>query len=308
MIQKPPQLSELCWLADVRQAAQPINVQHPIWIRSRVIESGPCIPPERHPNCEFCLIEQGKGIALVGKEQKKHREGDLLIFGSGVPHWVQITHYPFKFIAIHFLPGILFELAPESDAARMLHRFTAGQKLADRLMRPPDSMREFFRKGFNSLDIESEQKKFGWEAKLRSGLVDMIVELMRHEQKSGREESEQAAQVEIDWHPLERALRFLRQHVAETVYAREVAAAAGVSESRLKVLFRNVMGTSWSHYLQGYRIHLAAARLSEPGQNVLEIALAVGFGNLSHFSSTFRSLMGVSPIKYAKRANQKFED
>ena len=64
----------------------------------------------------------------------------------------------------------------------------------------------------------------------------------------------------------------------------------------------------WSRYLQGYRIHRAAALLSQPGHNILETAMAVGFESLSHFNTIFRSVMGVSPRVYAKRAAGKEGD
>ena len=78
-----------------------------------------------------------------------------------------------------------------------------------------------------------------------------------------------------------------------------------MSESRLKALFHDVLGMPWSRYLQGYRIHRAAALLSEPGHNILEAAMAVGFESLSDFNATFRSVMGVSPSIYAKKAGGK---
>jgi AraC-like DNA-binding protein/mannose-6-phosphate isomerase-like protein (cupin superfamily) len=290
---------DLCWLVDLQKASPPLSIEHPIWIRSRVIEEGPTLPPERHPNCEFCFIERGAGTALVGREQMSRKEGDLLLYGPGVPHWFHITQYPFQFIAIHFLPSLLFDLAPATDAARILHRFTSRQSLAQRLIRPAAASRDYFRSRFNKLHDEFLSRDFGWEVKVRAGLVEMLVELMRWEQKKSRRNQE--ILLDSDWAPLERALHFLRNHVTEPIYARDLALAARVSESRLKVLFHDVLGTSWSHYLQGYRVHLAAARLCEPGRRITEIALDVGFENLSHFNVTFRSFMGVPPGEYAKR-------
>ncbi|MGI8964931.1 MAG: helix-turn-helix transcriptional regulator [Limisphaerales bacterium] len=97
----------------------------------------------------------------------------------------------------------------------------------------------------------------------------------------------------------------MREHFAEDIYARDLAAAAGVSESRLKVLFQEMLGMPWTQYLRGYRIHRAAALLCEPNHHILEACLAVGFQSLSHFNSTFRSIMGVAPSVYAKRAAGK---
>ena len=94
---------------------------------------------------------------------------------------------------------------------------------------------------------------------------------------------------------------YLREHHAEPVYAKDVARAAGISESRLKILFRYALNLSWVKYLQGYRIHRAAALLSEGRLNVTEAALEVGFDSLSHFNETFHSFMGVSPKSFVRK-------
>jgi AraC-like DNA-binding protein len=47
--------------------------------------------------------------------------------------------------------------------------------------------------------------------------------------------------------------------------------------------------------------------LTQPGHGVLEAALAAGFGGLSHFNVAFRSVMGVTPSRYARLAAGKAE-
>lgn len=82
---------------------------------------------------------------------------------------------------------------------------------------------------------------------------------------------------------------------------RDVARAIGVSESRLKVIFREALGVPWSRYMQGYRIQQAVALLGSADRTVTEVALSVGFESLSHFNSTFRAFMGVSPSAHLNR-------
>ncbi|MCL5095965.1 MAG: cupin domain-containing protein, partial [Candidatus Omnitrophica bacterium] len=87
---------DICWLAELKESVPLVSLDHPIYIRSRTILSGETFPPERHSNCELCLIDEGGGLALVGKEQMLRKEGDLLVYGSGIPHWFLITSYPFN--------------------------------------------------------------------------------------------------------------------------------------------------------------------------------------------------------------------
>jgi AraC-like DNA-binding protein len=68
-----------------------------------------------------------------------------------------------------------------------------------------------------------------------------------------------------------------------------------------KILFRYALNLPWVKYLQGYRIHRAAALLSEGRLNVTEAALEVGFDSLSHFNETFHLFMGVSPKGFVRK-------
>jgi AraC-like DNA-binding protein len=170
------------------------------------------------------------------------------------------------------------------------------------LVRPPVKLRERCLESFRGIIHEFEGQDLGREMRLRSLLMDMIVGVMRWEQREGAlPSSEEQA---TDWRALERALSYLHERFREPVYAQALSQHSGVSESRLKQLFHDTLGMPWSRYLQFYRIHQALDYLGLPGRNVSETALAVGFESLSHFNSTFRSLMGMSPRDYAHKSVQ----
>jgi len=294
-------LAELSWLTEVRESVQPLSEQFPIWVRHGIVYSGPTIPhPERHPYCEFSTILEGSAIAFVGREKVERPAGDYFLAGPGVAHWYQGTRYPVRFAAIYFLPSVLIEMGPASDGMRILQRFTAPQSLARRVVRPSRSLAPVLRAGFEEMIREFECKDFGHEVRLHTLLLEMLVQMLRWEKREGRELK--TASASGGWLHVERALNYLREHYADDIYARELATAAGVSESRLKVLFGEVLGMPWTHYLRGYRIHRAAAMLGEAGHTILETSLAVGFQSLSNFNTSFRSITGVSPSVYARRA------
>jgi AraC-like DNA-binding protein len=246
---------------------------------------------------------EGTVVGFVGRENAKRLPWDYFLAGPGVAHWFRALTYPVRFAAIYFLPSVAIDMGPTNDGMHILRRFTARQGLARRLVRPPPALARFFRASFHEIIHEFDAKQFGYEVRLRTLLMEMLVRLMRWEQEIGCEVGK--AMLTTSWTHVEKALKFLREHFSEEIYARDLARVAGVSESRLKAIFQDVLGMPWSRYLQGYRIHRAAALLSEPGHNILEVALSVGFESLSHFNATFRSVMGVAPSVYAKRATGK---
>jgi two-component system response regulator YesN len=143
---------------------------------------------------------------------------------------------------------------------------------------------------------EFDRKDFGHELRLRLLFMQLLLDLFQWEEREGRNVSVPGA--ELDWKPINKALRYLREHFSEPVYAREVARAAGVSQSRLRALFHEAIGMPWVNYLQSLRVHRAAAFLCQGNLSVTEAALAAGFESQSHFNVIFRSLMNVSPTSY----------
>jgi AraC-like DNA-binding protein len=300
-------LLEMTWIGDVRESRHPLTEQQPIWVRHGIVRSGPTIPhPERHPYCEFSTIQEGAAIALVGRENVERLAGDYFLAGPGVAHWYKGTRYPVRFAAVYFLPSILIEMGPTSDGMQILQRFTARQTLADRLVRPAVPLAPILKSGFDQIVQEFDGKAFGREVRLRTLLMEMLVQMLRWERQRGREFK--VAMPTTGWTHVEKALSFLRQNYSNEIYARDLAAVAGVSQSRMKSLFHDLLGMPWSRYLQGYRIHRAAALLSQPGHSILEASMAVGFESLSHFNTTFRSVMGVSPRNYSRKAAGKDDD
>jgi AraC-like DNA-binding protein len=291
---------ELWWLSEIRERRHPINEQCPIWVRHGVVQDGAtCLHPERHPCYEFGTNLSGTVTQWVKEEQTERLPGDMFLAGPGLPHYSTGRTYPLHFVTVFFLPSVLIGMGPIADGARVLRRFTMRQNLASHLLRPPPKLRNQMLAAFRELVREFQSSNLGREMKLRTLLVTMVVDLLRWEEREGI--APPSVEAASDWRALERALGFLHEHFQEPVYAHELSSHAGVSESRLKQLFRDTLGMPWSRYLQFYRMHRALDQLGIPGRNISETALAVGFESLSHFNSTFRALMGMSPRDYASK-------
>lgn len=80
----------------------------------------------------------------------------------------------------------------------------------------------------------------------------------------------------------------------------ELAHYSGISESKLKISFKNVFGKSIYQYLQYLRM-LEAQRLFLTGKfNISEVAAKVGYQNLTHFSKAFEKHCDIKPAAFLK--------
>lgn len=79
----------------------------------------------------------------------------------------------------------------------------------------------------------------------------------------------------------------------------ELALMAGMSETKLKQLFKQVFGNTIYNYYQKERMTKAAFLIKQAGYTVSEVGYQLGFTNLSHFSRLFARHHGQTPKKYS---------
>ncbi len=89
------------------------------------------------------------------------------------------------------------------------------------------------------------------------------------------------------------AARRVREDPATTVSSCELAAEAGLSESRFLHLFRDELGTSLRRYRIWARLVHAGTAIAA-GANMTEAAMKSGFAIPSHLADRFKSTFGLS--------------
>jgi AraC-like DNA-binding protein len=73
----------------------------------------------------------------------------------------------------------------------------------------------------------------------------------------------------------------------------------GMSETKMKQLFKQTFGDTIYNYYQKIRMEEAAFLLKQAGYSVSDVGYQLGFSNLSHFSRLFEKQFGLTPKKYA---------
>lgn len=99
---------------------------------------------------------------------------------------------------------------------------------------------------------------------------------------------------------LGRALAFLRAHAMNDIQAKDIAAAAGLSESRLRALFRSRLQTSPHAMLTRLRLQEAQHLLATTVLPVAEIALRTGHADQSALTRRLRLAHGITPARFRR--------
>jgi AraC-like DNA-binding protein len=97
-------------------------------------------------------------------------------------------------------------------------------------------------------------------------------------------------------------LRQAAPRIAEPLTVGELARTAGLSPYHFLRTFKRVTGVTPHQWLLRARLREAAERLVSSRAPITDIALDVGFDDLSNFINSFRAEFGVSPRCYRKAA------
>jgi AraC-like DNA-binding protein/DNA-binding MarR family transcriptional regulator len=103
---------------------------------------------------------------------------------------------------------------------------------------------------------------------------------------------------------LRKATDYMAQHLTKSVPLAKIAAQTKLSESQLRRAFKVSTGIPPHRWHLNIRIAKAQELLRDGALPMREIALATGFVALSHFSRSFRKIVGVSPSEWQRHPRQ----
>ncbi len=99
---------------------------------------------------------------------------------------------------------------------------------------------------------------------------------------------------------IEAVRELVEAHLGDDTFSVErLAEGVGLSRAHLHRRLREILGQAPSEVIRGMRLERAGSLLAARAGTVSEVAYAVGFKSVAHFSTAYRQCYGVSPSAYA---------
>lgn len=160
---------------------------------------------------------------------------------------------------------------------------------------------------FESMNTETRQllKKIV-DINMTDSLSDFLVQIKAKEllyhlfhRLLKRENTSQKTVSNSDAEKLIAVRSLILENIGNLPLIADLANKVGMSETKLKQLFKQTFGQTLYNYYQKIRMEEAAFLLKQAGYSVSEVGYQLGFSNLSHFSRLFQRHYGITPKKYS---------
>lgn len=228
---------------------------------------------ELHPFYEIVYVLSGSAGITAGENVYILNTGQCLL------------HPPNEFHRIRSERGSEPHVLNLSFYANEMPKFSSG-----RIFEPNDLLREEF------LEIALEVRN-GLHNSDMNLLATQRVRFERWLLRAFRDGHEKGAIKSLGAIRYAEIVRLMNDHLSEDLQAEDIAKLSHMSLSKLKKDFAKYAGMGVSRYFTEMKMRRAAEMLRS-GARVGETAAAFGYGDQNYFSTVFRRIMGVPPVKY----------
>lgn len=242
-------------------------------LSERIYSPGYQTPKHTHKQALFCFVMEGWYTETYGSKTRECAASTLLF------------HPPEELHAEHFHDtggrSFIIEIEPI-----WLSRLREHLALIDT---PAE-----FRGGVTELLARRLYKEFGE----RDSASPLVIEGLMMEMigEASRQREYKLARQPPHW--LQQARDLLHARFAEHLTLAEIAKSVSVHPVHLAQVFQKSYQFTVGDYVRKLRIEYACHKLATSEASIVEIALAAGFCDQSHFARTFKRIIGATPSQY----------
>ena len=243
-------------------------------------EQGFLFPGESHPMPELTYVDQGSLHSVADGQDVVLRQGDAALYAPNQWHmqYADIGVAP-RFVTISFdVEG--------GDLSPLYNRKLAVPQEAVTLLQ-------------QMLRTQERMDDFGADM-LIAQLTMLLLVLLREALNPTGTKLQGTNTVHSENEIIRHAQQYISAHIREKLSVRLIAQQVDVSPSYLTVLFQKNLQISPGEYIRRIKLQESKQMIRENNLNFTEIAAALQYSTVHHFSRQFKEKFGITPTEYAR--------
>ena len=243
-------------------------------------EQGFLFPGEAHPMPELTYVDQGSLHSVADGQDQLLKQGDIVVYAPNQWH----MQYADIDVAPRYVT-LTFELDAGSLEALYNRKITAPRQVLSLL-------RQMLREQEHMDDFSSDM--------IISQLNILLLELLREAKSPNGAKLQTTNAIHSENEIIRKAQQFISSHIREKLSVPLVARQVDVSPSYLTALFHKNLQISPGEYIRRIKLQESKQMIRENNLNFTEIAAALQYSTVHHFSRQFKEKFGITPTEYAK--------
>ncbi len=245
-----------------------------------------------HAGLEVGIVLAGEEQVRIGETLISGRPGDVWLCSMSEPHRYRVVVPQTRNLVVVFLPSFLGD--ETLDDVPWISLFAADPR--ERPLTAPE-MRERLLGIAGEIEREISRRGEGWQSIVRLDVLRLLFYLSR----GWKDGSRSAVYGTNNVGRIAPALQLVHERIPGRVSREEAARACGLGPSRFTMLFRELMGASFTTFQRRTRIASAANVLTTSDLPVEEVAALAGFSDASHLHHAFVREHGCTPGQYRRQ-------
>ncbi len=260
------------------------------------------VHPHVHSYTELAIILDGTAVHVVDGHTYPLKAGDVFVIKGDTYHSFRelhaMKHCNIMFDPQHFLDGetglkqmpgyqALFMVEPYY---RKEHRFESKLVLDPARLHFVEDMIHLMLDEYNAL-------RAGSQAVVKTYFASLAAYLSRQYSSHDNPAMEKLLR-------LSKAVAYMETNFTEPICLDDVAAIAYLSVRHFSRVFKEIYSVPPMEYIISLRLKHACVLLQDSDTTVSEVALNVGFSNISFFSRCFKERLGLSPRDYRRQTSR----
>lgn len=252
-----------------------------------------------HHYIEILYIVSGQFLIHINQEDHICNEGDLIFIDVDEPHLTQRKSDTGYILTLQCSDEYIRSSIMEWFEARYLSSLTNGKF--------PFLRKVTLQKGNELQKIlidtveEFQNKNLFYELCLRANVMKILALYLRNYQSDALQES---SAVSNNLEKLMPVLLYCRKNYMRPISQKSMAKYVYLSVSYFCKIFKETLGMSFTEYINNIRIDEAKKLIVATDMSFVNIAMEVGFGNVTYFNRVFKNRLGITPSEHRRHYRQ----
>ncbi|AEE54627.1 AraC family transcriptional regulator [Haliscomenobacter hydrossis] len=251
-----------------------------------------------HPELEIMLVQEGAGIRFVGNSMERFQAGDLVLYGSNIPHLYRSDKEYYqkdsplisKATVIYFKENFLGESFLQVPSMAPIKKLLALSRRGIKFKGNAKAKLQELIPG-----LEGQKNSIGRIIDLLA-ILKIMAETKEYDLLLQTDFTKYVSENECE--RINKVYQFIIDHYTENPTLDEVSDIANMSATAFCRFFKSHTQKTYTQFLNDIKIDNACRLLLDKKMSISQICFETGFNNFTHFNSQFKKIIGITPKQY----------